>query len=84
MRTYLVSLGGRCSYQVEASSVPTAVVRGIKDYLTGIDLTPEEGFSEEQKARSIKARKKYMGRLNDPNRQDEGSYNLHVWVKRIA
>jgi hypothetical protein len=81
MNTYFVDLGGYAKYTVEASSIGTAIKRGITAYLQGVDIQNE---TEERKAYFCKNRRKYLNRKNDINRQDEGSFNIIVRVKRIA
>lgn len=80
MNKYRVYING-LEYEVQASSVPVAIRRGINEaYLKGIDSEKPE----EERRNFIKSRKKHLNRKNDINREDEGSFNIRVWVKRIA
>lgn len=81
MNTYFVDFEGRAKYTVEASSIGVAIKKGITAYLQGVDIQNE---TEERKAYFCKNRRKHLNEKRDINRQDEGSFNISVRVKRIA
>jgi hypothetical protein len=80
MKPFLVYVNG-LEYQVQASTVTRAIFLAINDgYLEGADI-PDQN---EKKAYFIVNRRKGFNKKQDRNRQDEGSFNVRVWVKRIG